>query len=327
MTWRDTLEIGLVQLATPDSIGDAVLSTDTGGCITYLNPAAEEMTGWRSAVAAGRPFEEVCHIVDWHTGDSARGPTGVRLDLTARALNTVVRADGRQTSVERTVAPIHGRNGELNGTVVVLRNVDAALERFRQLLQVAQQDPLTGLPNRRVLHDRLTEAIELAQRHRRALAVLFIDVDGFKSVNDGHGHPAGDRFLQAVATRLSRTLRQSDTVSRCGGDEFVIVLSEIEHAEHAAAVGRKLAHAVSRVRCPGAPGMHVTASLGIAIYPDHGRDADTLIANADAAMYVAKRAGFGQSRLFEAGTCTARAPKRALGAHGRAERAGQNSAA
>ncbi len=283
--------------ATLDSIADAVVSVDMAGRIVYLNPAAEEMTGWTFAAAEGRPFGDVCRLVDCCTGARTPLPLGLRRQRTAGGSTTLISASGRRTPVEQTTVPMRGSNGDPDGAVIVLRDIAASVERTIDLLARAQQDPLTGLPNRLVLHDRLRDAVALARRHGRALAVLFLDVDGFKSVNDAHGHPTGDRLLQAIAVRLSATLRDSDTVSRCGGDEFVIVLPEIEHAEHAVSVGRKLLHAVSGAL--GTQAVHATASIGIAVYPEHGEDADTLIANADAAMYAAKRAGPGLSRLFE----------------------------
>lgn len=284
-------------IATLDSIGDAVVSIDVAGRIIYLNPAAEEMTGWTFAAAEGRPFSDVCRLVDCCTGAPTPIPVSLRRQQTAGGSTILIGPNGRRTPVEQATAPMRGSNGDQDGTVIVLRDIAASVERTIDLLERAQQDPLTGLPNRLVLHDRLSDAVTLARRHHRALAVLFLDVDGFKSVNDTHGHPAGDRLLKAIAVRLSSTLRESDTVSRCGGDEFVIVLPEIEHAGHAESVGRKLLHAVSGALDILA--VHATASIGIAVYPEHGQDADTLIANADAAMYAAKRDGPGLSRLFE----------------------------
>jgi len=158
---------------------------------------------------------------------------------------------------------------------------------------------LTGLPNRMLLNDRLTEAIALARRHQKPLAVCFLDVDGFKRINDALGHAAGDQLLRSIASRLSGALRASDTVCRFGGDEFVIVLSEIEHADHASAVAAKLRDAAAGPHRIDGRDVAVTVSVGAAIFPDHGRDADTLIAHADAAMYEAKHAGLGHLRLFE----------------------------
>ena len=290
---------------TLDSIGDAVLSTDLDGNVTYLNLAAEAMTGWSREVAAGRPLDEVFHIITRQTREVARNPMSlaVLLDKTVGLTPNciLVRRDGRETEIEDSAAPIHDRQGRVTGAVIVFRDVGTALETSRQMSHLAQHDVVTGLPNRLLLNDRLAEAIALGHRRSKPLAVGFLDVDGFKDINDVLGHAAGDRLLRSIAARVSAALRESDTVSRYGGDEFVIVLSEIEHAEDAARVAEKILRAVSEPHRINAQVINITASLGVTLFPDTGRDVDTLIANADAAMYDAKRAGLGQYRIFDIG--------------------------
>ncbi len=289
--------------ATLNSIGDAVLSTDIEGKVTYLNVAAESMTGWSRDAAAGRPLEDVFHIVDRGTRAAARNPLSLAMRLNKTVGLTpncvLVRRDGHETEIEDSAAPIHDAEGHLTGAVIVFRDVGAALDMARQMSRLAQHDALTGLPNRLLLHDRLTEAIAFARRHRKPLAVLFLDVDGFKAVNDSLGHAAGDRVLQSIAARLGESLRQSDTVSRYSGDEFVIVLSEVERAEDVTVVAKKLLLAAAGPHRIDSQEVRVTASIGIALYPDHGRDATTLIVNADTAMYGAKRDGLGRNRLYD----------------------------
>jgi len=224
----------------------------------------------------------------------------------------LVRRDGRETEIEDSAAPIHDRNGQVTGAVIVFRDVGTALETSRQMSHLAQHDVVTGLPNRLLLHDRLAEAIALGHRRSKPLAVGFLDVDGFKDINDVLGHAAGDRLLRSIAARVSGALRESDTVSRYGGDEFVIVLSEIEHAEDAGSVAEKILQAVSEPHRINAQVINITASLGVTLFPDHGRDADTLIANADAAMYDAKRAGLGQYRIFDIGMDARAVDRRSL---------------
>jgi len=209
----------------------------------------------------------------------------------------LVRRDGRETEIEDSAAPIHDRDGQITGAVIVFRDVSATLETARQMSHLAQHDVLTGLPNRLLFDDRLAEAIAMAHRRHKPLGVLFLDIDGFKDLNDSLGHAAGDQLLQSVGARLGDSLRQSDTVSRYGGDEFVIVLSEIEHATHAATVATKLLDAIAGPHRVGSLDVSVTASLGLSLYPEHGLDANTLIAKADAAMYAAKRAGPGNLQL------------------------------
>ncbi len=287
--------------ATLNSIGDAVLSTDIDGNVAYLNLAAETMTGWSRQSAVGRPFDEVLHIVDRKTRQIARNPMSlaIELDRTVKlsANCVLVRRGGQEIEIEDSASPVHDRDGRVIGAVIVFRDVGAALETSRQMSHLAQHDALTGLPNRLLLNDRLTATIALAHRRRRSLAVLFVDIDGFKTVNDALGHVAADHVLRSIATRLAGALRQSDAVSRYGGDEFVVVLSEIEDAYAASLVATKVLQAVAWAHQIDGRDVRVTASVGVSVYPDHGHDAATLIACADAAMYDAKRAGTGTYRL------------------------------
>jgi diguanylate cyclase (GGDEF)-like protein len=151
------------------------------------------------------------------------------------------------------------------------------------------------------LNDRLTEAIALGRRRRKSLAVCFLDIDGFKAINDSVGHAAADEVLRSVAARLTGALRLSDTVSRYAGDEFVIVLSEIEHAYDVDLVATTLLQVLGEPHRIDGNDVTVTASLGLALYPEHGQDAPTLMASADLAMYDAKRAGLGHYQIFNAG--------------------------
>jgi diguanylate cyclase (GGDEF)-like protein/PAS domain S-box-containing protein len=301
---------------TLNSIGDAVLSTDVEGRVTYLNLAAEAMTGWSRDAAAGRPLDEVFHIIDGATREPSRNPLTLAMDLNKSVGLTenciLVRRDGHESEIEDSAAPIHDKDGRLTGAVIVFRDVGAALETSRQMSRLAQHDVLTGLPNRLLLHDRLTEALALGHRHNKPLAVCFLDVDGFKGVNDSLGHAAADEVLRSIAVRLTGALRQSDTVSRISGDEFVILLSEITYVEDAARVAKKLLEAVAGPHQVESQDVRVTASLGVSLYPDHGQDADTLITNADAAMYHAKRAGPGHYRLFDVGMQARAAERQSL---------------
>jgi diguanylate cyclase (GGDEF)-like protein/PAS domain S-box-containing protein len=292
--------------ATLDSIGDAVLSTDLEGRVTYLNLVAEKMTGWPRRAAAGRPLTEVFRIIDGATREVARNPMTLAVKLNKAVGLTpnciLVSRDGHETAIEDSAAPIRDRKGQVIGAVIVFRDVGTALETSRQMSYLAQHDALTGLPNRLLLKDRLTEAIALARRHHKPLGVLFADVDGFKQLNDTLGHVVGDRLLCGLGERFKRALRQSDTVSRCGGDEFVVVLSELERADDAVVVARKLLLAAAGLNRVDSVEIPLTVSIGISVYPRHGVTADALIANADAAMYVAKRLGPGSHHLFEHGS-------------------------
>lgn len=187
-------------------------------------------------------------------------------------------------------------------TRVLLRALRNAIERKvmeEALIHSAQHDFLTGLPNRTLLHDRVNQSVALSSRHATRGAVLFLDLDGFKHINDSLGHPVGDKVLQSIAKRLVGCLRGSDTVSRQGGDEFVVLLSELEHAEDAAATARRMLQAVSEAHLIDSHDLHITTSIGVSIFPDDGLDADTLIKNADTAMYQAKENGRHSYQFFK----------------------------
>ena len=288
---------------TLNSIGDAVLSINIPGSVTYLNPVAERMTGWTRQEALGRPIAEVFRIIDATTRELARNPMdqAMQLDktvgLTPNCL--LIGRDGAETPIEDSASPIHDRAGQVIGAVIVFRDVSKARAMSLQAVYLAQHDFLTDLPNRMLLNDRLTQAIALANRHRQRLAVMYLDLDRFKRVNDSLGHMAGDTLLQSVARRLVTCVRSSDTVSRQGGDEFVVLLSEIAHADAAAASAKKIAAALVAPHEVAHHQLHVTATIGISIYPDDGPDAETLIKCADTAMYQAKEGGRNNYRFFE----------------------------
>jgi diguanylate cyclase (GGDEF)-like protein len=168
----------------------------------------------------------------------------------------------------------------------------------RQMSHAAQHDFLTDLPNRLLLNDRLTQAIALGRRHRKKLAVLFFDVDRFKHINDSLGHPVGDKLLQSIAQRAVTCVRSSDAVSRQGGDEFLVLLSEIEQADDAARCAEKLLVALTKPHSIDNLDLHITVSIGISIYPQDGQNAETLIKSADTAMYHAKENGRNNYQFF-----------------------------
>jgi diguanylate cyclase (GGDEF)-like protein len=210
----------------------------------------------------------------------------------------LLRRDGFETPIEDSVAPIHNREGLATGAVIVFRDVRAARAMATEMSHTAKHDFLTGLPNRMLLNDRINQAIGVAPRHNKKVAVLFLDLDGFKHINDSLGHPVGDKLLQSIGHRLSDCVRGADTVSRQGGDEFVVLLSEVEHAEDAAISARRILAAVAEVHAIDGRDLHITTSIGISVYPGDGTDAETLIKNADTAMYQAKENGRQTFRFF-----------------------------
>jgi diguanylate cyclase (GGDEF)-like protein len=179
------------------------------------------------------------------------------------------------------------------------RRAQQALRKNESRLRVmSERDVLTDLPNRLLLNDRLAQAISLARRNHKQLAVLFVDLDGFKHINDSLGHAIGDKLLQSVATCLSACVRKSDTVSRQGGDEFVILLSEVTQAADAATSAAKMISELKKEHSIGEHRLRVTASIGLSTYPGDGEDAETLLKNADTAMYHAKEYGRDNYQFF-----------------------------
>ncbi len=288
---------------TLNSIGDAVACTDISGNITFLNPVAEKMTGWSRKEAEGRPMAAVLEILDATSRKSNTNPkdlaAGENRTVQLPSNNILVRQDGFEIPIEDSVAPIHDRDGHASGAVIVFRDVSAARAMALKMAHSAEHDFLTGLPNRALLNDRVNQAIILASRHMKKVAVLFLDLDGFKHINDSLGHPTGDKLLQSVAKRLGDCVRASDTVSRQGGDEFVVLLSEMELSEDAAVSARRLLQAVEDAHLINKQELHVTTSIGISVYPDDGLDAEALIKNADTAMYQAKENGRHGYQFFK----------------------------
>ncbi|MFZ0087177.1 MAG: EAL domain-containing protein [Candidatus Acidiferrales bacterium] len=288
---------------TLNSIGDAVVCTGILGNISFLNLVAEKMTGWTWKQAAGRPMSEVLRILDATTGETIQNPLEIVAGKTASthlpANCVLLRRDGVQIPIEDSVAPIHDRDGKATGAVIVFRDVSVARAMAQQIAHSAEHDFLTGLPNRVLLNDRVNQAITLSRRYMKKVAVVFLDLDGFKHINDSLGHPIGDKLLQSIAKRLVDCVRASDTVSRQGGDEFIVLLSEVEQASDAAITARRMLEAVAEPHSVEHHDLHVTTSIGLSVYPDDGLDAETLVKNADTAMYQAKENGRQSYQFFK----------------------------
>jgi diguanylate cyclase (GGDEF)-like protein/PAS domain S-box-containing protein len=291
-------------VVTLNSIGDAVLCTDIFGRIRYLNLVAETMTGWCREEAVGKTLAEVFRIIDGTTRKTAQDPMEMAVEQNRTVGLTVncilIRRDGFESAIEDSAAPIHDRGGRVIGAVIVFHDVSAARAMSVQMTHSAQHDLVTNLPNRLLLNDRITQSISLGRRQNRPIAVIFLDLDRFKYINDSLGHGIGDRLLQSVSKRLLSAVRGSDTVSRQGGDEFVILLSEIAYPEDAGTSAKKILLLLSEPHSIGGKELHINGSIGISVYPEDGEDAETLIKNADTAMYHAKESGRNNFQFFKA---------------------------
>lgn len=275
-------------LALLHALPAAVIGTDGLGRVLYLNPRAEQMTGYARGAGAGLPLGELLAVyqdgvaVDarQHVLDCVR--SGAVTEV-ARGAVLLRRGDGKRIDVQYSCAPV------VPGAVMLLQDVSARRSAEAHLEFIAHHDGLTGLPNRLHFQIRFEHGIAYARRHRSMLAVLFLDIDRFKGINDSLGHDVGDQVLVQFAQRVQQCVRQVDTVARQGGDEFIILLTEIRTPQDAERVADKIAGAVKPPFVIGEYSLSVRASVGVAIYPDDDDDVHQLIEKADLAMYAAKR--------------------------------------
>lgn len=285
------------------SINDSVIGTDMHGKVDFLNTAAERMTGWLQDEAHGHSINEVMPLINAVTRETVHNPlisllNGNNVVALAPGTTMLRRGGSHEFFIEDSTALIQNRRGNIIGAVMVFRDTTTAQILSQQIVHLAQHDALTNLPNRVLLYDRIEQAILHAKRHGNKFAVLFIDVDKFKNINDSLGHGIGDKLLQLVASRLISCVRASDTVSRLGGDEFVILLSEIDQVEDAAQTAKKI---MTELEAPHLVGQHkffITASIGVSIYPGDGETSEDLLKNADTAMYQAKHQGRNNYQFF-----------------------------
>jgi len=268
----------------------SVIMTDVNGKIEYVNNKFEDITGYTCLEVLGK---------DMHILQSGQTSDEVYKDLWKTILAGQqwcgdilnMKKDGNVYWVSMSILPIKSPQNEIMRFVALFEDITERKDAQEQLVHMANHDPLTGLPTRRLGLERITSALALARRDKRMMAVLFIDLDGFKAVNDTLGHEAGDQVLISVADRLLRCVREVDTVARIGGDEFMAVLVGVHAQKDVEAVAKKLIKAVSEPYPFGDNAAHIGSSIGIALYPDHGQDPELLLKNADTAMYGVKKDG------------------------------------
>ena len=287
---------------TLNSIGDAVISVDMAGQVNYLNIAAELVTGWPREEARGLPVAEVLELIDAVSGRTITNPVEHILhsdqasSLTGDAI--LVSRHGLRVPIEDSAAPIHDWDRQLVGAVMVFRDISDTVALTSKMRHQAQHDFLTNLPNRSLLNDRITQAIANSRRNHIHPVLLFLDLDKFKHINDSLGHAVGDQLLQAVSERLVNCVRTSDTVSRHGGDEFVVLLANERRPQDAAHAAEKILAALSAPFLIGMQELHTSTSIGISAFPQDGTNAAVLIKNADTAMYHAKELGRNNYQFF-----------------------------
>ena len=273
------------------AIADGVAVTDLEGRITSLNPVATHLTGWTSTEALARNISEVVRLVD----AGGIGVDPLRAGFRNRDdVMSLVRHDGHVILVDGAVAEIQDEGHHPLGYILTFRNVTAATRLARELSWHANHDPLTGLLNRRVLEARLQRALDSAGRLGCRHALIYLDLDRFKAVNDSGGHVAGDELLRQLAMALRRQLREGDTLSRIGGDEFAVLLENTD-VDQAGSVARKLIESVEQFRFAWQGfGYRLGASAGLIEFSGEGLEAEDVIEAADRMCYVAKESGRGR---------------------------------
>jgi diguanylate cyclase (GGDEF)-like protein/PAS domain S-box-containing protein len=281
-----------------ETISDAVFALDLNGKFTLANQRLSQMTGYKHHELIGMPFTRI--FASESLAEVQRMlHTAVSDTVKERRFEAhVAHADSHQRIVTCSLLPL--KRGErtigIVGTAIDITDRKAAERRIEHL---AYHDPLTGLPNRRLLNDRLTMALSQAERDGRMVAVLFVDLDRFKSINDSLGHRTGDLVLQELGGRLRACMRSADTVARMGGDEFVFLLPALHEMEEAIVVARRILDSVRKPFQIEGREFVLTASAGISFFPLHGRDADTLIKHADTALFENKRRTSDSYEIFD----------------------------
>ncbi len=289
---------------TLDSIGDAVLTTDLDGNVTYLNREAERLTGWGRLESLGKPLSKVFNIIDGESRKTAPDPAQKAMhenQTVELAIGCIlITQDGSEIEIEDSAAPIHNREKQVTGAVIVFHDVAKSAMMMEKTNRLAWYDYLTGLPNLALLTERLSQSIGMAYRHNKRVALLFLDMNEFKKLNDKYGHLTGDQLLKTVAERITQCIRTTDTVCRRSGDEFLILLGEIELAEDAILVAKQILSAIAVPQRVDNEDITLAASIGISVYPDNGLDATTLMTCADRCMYIAKKNG--QNQFYYSGS-------------------------
>jgi diguanylate cyclase (GGDEF)-like protein/PAS domain S-box-containing protein len=276
---------------TFSALAEAIIITTTDGTIEYLNPAAENISGWLDSQAREKNIEQVFSHVDEGTGQHIQTAIYDCLKNNARSTKNslLIARDGKQRVIEEIATPLKDRIGNSIGAVAIIRDVTQAREHSRQLAYQASHDSLTNLPNRSLLCDRLEHAIAKAMRANRLVAVLYMDLDRFKQVNDSLGHAAGDKLLCHVAQLLRTSIREQDTVARLGGDEFVVVLEDLTYQDQATVVAQKIVDNLAAPSTIEHQEIRVRVSIGISVFPRDGDNVETLLKHADTAMFRTKK--------------------------------------
>ncbi len=283
-----------------NSTAEGIVSLDASGHITFANPAAQQLLSYSGEAMLGLDFACIQSLDGARTAfeqsalyQACQGQRHIQDDQ-----QYFYRPDGSHFPVAFTASPLPVEGAELPGMVLVFQDISQHKDTADRLAYLAQYDALTGVANRSLFSKLLGQAIARAERHQQNLALLFLDLDRFKAVNDTLGHQAGDLLLQQVAQRLQACIRDGDTLSRLGGDEFTVILEEVGDSREAAVVAHKLVEALTEPFIIKDQEVFIGTSIGIALYPDSARGAESLLKCADMAMYQAKAQGRNNFQYF-----------------------------
>ena len=300
---RDITERKLhdTQLSTLSSVmeqtADIIIVTDTAGKIEYVNPSFEKITGYSyleaidntpGLIASGKHKPEFYRHL-WSTITAGDSYSNIFINR---------RKDGSLFYEEQTITPIKDHAGKITHFVSTGKDISERIQVQERLQHMAHHDALTDLPNRNLFLDRLQQSLTRARWHDRLVAVMFLDLDRFKNINDTLGHTVGDQLLLQLSERLSNSVRDGDTIGRFGGDEFAILLDDINSDSHISLLAEKLLDTLKKPFKINKHELFVTASIGISIFPNDGEDSDTLLRNADVAMYRAKDLGKNNYQFY-----------------------------
>lgn len=287
----------LIQTSAMNAASDQIVITDTRGLVEFVNPSFVTETGYALEEVHGKTLSVLKsgkHDKDFYDGiweTIGKGYTWSG-EITNR------RKNGELYVEDMTITPVTGENGKLEHFIAIKRNITDKKLYEQQLDYLAHHDPLTSLPNRLMFGGKLARALSRTRGENKMLAVMFLDIDGFKTINDTLGHNAGDSLLRQVADRLKLCMRDADTIARMGGDEFTAILTGIEHERAAVVAAKRVMRVITEPFMVEGHEIFISGSIGISFYPNDGNDAETLVKNADAAMYRAKEKGRNTYHIF-----------------------------
>ena len=281
-----------------ENINDVLYMLDNQGNITYVSPVVERLSKYKISDLIGKPFTPIVYPDDLPAllDSFNRLASGQMEPWEFR----IVDKDGRVIFVRTSSRPIY-EDGQVVGITALMADITEHKRMVQLLEEMATHDFLTGLPNRVLLADRFTMAAALAYRNKARLAVMSLDLDNFKSINDTLGHDAGDQVLKTISARLTGIIRASDTLARIGGDEFILMMLESNHINDASTIAQKILYSFEEPLIIDGRQVQLHTSIGIALYPEDAEDLETLIKRSDAALYYAKGHGRNQFKFFSDG--------------------------